>query len=395
MKLALATSLLVLLATSSGVHSKDRNNKPHHVGCYFESWAGYSKNDAHFVAEDINPNVCTIINYSFAQLKDNAIALMDPDLDENGQHMIRRVVALRKHNPHLTVMISLGGWSEGSTKYSEMVRSEAHRKHFIQSVVKFLQAHDLDGLDLDWEYPAFSGVKDGDRRPGRAEDKHDYVTLLKELKEAFKSHGFILTAAVAAGHEQMERSYDMPALSKYLDFINVMSYDYNEGGHTSHNAPLSGHGETVHATIDYWLKHGTDPKKLLLGLPLYGKGYKLDNGNDHKVGAKGHEGGNTGGNYNHICKELKAGGWAQHWDDQAQVPYASKGNDWITYDNARSIQKKLEYVLEKKLGGSFVWPVDGDDFHGHCGEGKYPLMKLQMKTLNHVDAADVTIPHNH
>lgn len=102
------------------------------------------------MAEDINPNVCTIINYSFAQLKDNAIALMDPDLDENGQHMIRRVVALRKHNPHLTVMISLGGWSEGSTKYSEMVRSEAHRKHFIQSVVKFLQAHDLDGLDLDW-----------------------------------------------------------------------------------------------------------------------------------------------------------------------------------------------------------------------------------------------------
>lgn len=76
------------------------------------------------------------------------------------------------------------------------------------------------------EYPAFSGVKDGDRRPGRVEDKHNYVTLLKELKEAFKSHGFILTAAVAAGHEQMERSYDMPALSKYLDFINVMSYDY-------------------------------------------------------------------------------------------------------------------------------------------------------------------------
>ena len=76
------------------------------------------------------------------------------------------------------------------------------------------------------EYPAFSGVADGDRHPGRAEDKHDYVTLLKELKEAFKSHGFILTAAVAAGHEQMSRSYDIAAMSKYLDLINIMTYDY-------------------------------------------------------------------------------------------------------------------------------------------------------------------------
>lgn len=87
--------------------------------------------------------------------------------------LIRRMNELRKANPHLTTMISLGGWSEGwkskctiidlvmtketvslfssgSTKYSEMVRNAENRKIFVDSVLKFLQRFDLDGIDLDW-----------------------------------------------------------------------------------------------------------------------------------------------------------------------------------------------------------------------------------------------------
>lgn len=59
------------------------------------------------------------------------------------------------------------------------------------------------------EYPTFNGVKDGDRSHGRDQDKQDFVTLLKELHEAFQPHGFLLTAAVGAGHEQMQRAYDI------------------------------------------------------------------------------------------------------------------------------------------------------------------------------------------
>ena len=66
--------------------------------------------------------------------------------------MIARTIALRKKNPHLTIMISVGGWGEGSTKYSEMVRTETNRKAFIQSAVDFIKQHDFDGLDLDWYY---------------------------------------------------------------------------------------------------------------------------------------------------------------------------------------------------------------------------------------------------
>ena len=79
---------------------------------------------------------------------------------------------------------------------------------------------------------------------------------------------------------------------------------------------------------------------------------------------------------------MKQAGWQLLWDDVAQVPYAVHNGNWLSYENLKSIHKKLDYVQEKKLGGSMVWAVDGDDSKGHCGDGKFPMMKAQMKTLN-------------
>lgn len=64
-----------------------------------------------------------------------------------------------------------------------------------------------------------------------------------------------------------------------------------------------------------------------------------------------------------------------HWDDSSQIPYASKGNQWIGYDDRRSVQKKMQFISENGLGGAMVWSIDGDDFGGHCGQGKYPLLR--------------------
>jgi len=79
---------------------------------------------------------------------------------------------------------------------------------------------------------------------------------------------------------------------------------------------------------------------------------------------------------------IKEPGWEVMWDDAAQVPYAVHGNQWLTYDNLRSVQQKLAYISSKGLGGAMVWEVNGDDFKGQCGDGKFPMMKLMMKTLN-------------
>ena len=58
------------------------------------------------------------------------------------------------------VMIALGGWGDSSgNKYSRLVADPSSRKNFIDHVVSFIQTHNFDGLDLDWEFPGCPHVR--------------------------------------------------------------------------------------------------------------------------------------------------------------------------------------------------------------------------------------------
>ena len=75
--------------------------------------------------------------------------------------------------------------------------------------------------------------------------------------------------------------------------------------------------------------------------------------------------------YYEICENIKVNGWTEAYDSTAQVPYAYKGDQWVGYDNVKSIQLKTQYALSKNLGGIMFWALDLDDFKGtFCGEGK-------------------------
>lgn len=89
---------------------------------------------------------------------------------------IEKTIALKNTNPNLKVLAVVGGWNEGSKKYSIMAADPNKRRTFIESSLKFIQDNNFDGLDLDWEYPA--------QREGAPHDKQNFVTLLKEIKEA-------------------------------------------------------------------------------------------------------------------------------------------------------------------------------------------------------------------
>ena len=78
----------------------------------------------------------------------------------------------------LQVTIAIGGWNEGSKKYSEMAADPERRKRFVESSVAFCKEHNFDGLDLDWEYPG--------KRGGSPDDKSNFIDLIRDLKEAFR-----------------------------------------------------------------------------------------------------------------------------------------------------------------------------------------------------------------
>src|SRR5699024_9626978 len=127
-----------------------------------------------------------------------------------------------------------------------------------------------------------------DRTPGRDQDKQDFISLIRELHQALKPRGYLLSAAVAAGKATIDRAYDALQLSKYLDFINVMTYDFHGAWErvTGFNAPLAPLNDslTVSYAINYWLKLGVDPGKVIMGIPLYGRTFTLA-GSANGIGA--------------------------------------------------------------------------------------------------------------
>jgi chitinase len=271
----------------------DYNAKPRRLVCYFGSWANYHTIDP-FLIEDIDPNLCTHLNYGFAKLNEftYTIEAFDPWLDfeaDKGGHYgaYKRFNDLRKQNPHLTTMIAIGGWYEGSEKYSDMAKDPHLRKLFVESCVEFLTKYDFDGLDVDWEYPSNRG---GDKKV----DKENFISLLTELKAAFEPHGFLLSAAVSPGKNTIDSAYIMPKLNDLLDIINVMAYDYHGGWEDTlgHNAPLYKRDDehdllsfyfNVNYTVNYWLELGIDKKKMVMGLPFYGRAWTLQSADKVKL----------------------------------------------------------------------------------------------------------------
>ena len=61
------------------------------------------------------------------------------------------------------------------------------------------------------------------------------------------------------------------------------------------------------------------------------------------------------------------------------APFMFRGDQWLSYDNERSIQAKTEYAHDQGLAGVMTWSIDTDDFLGVCNGPKFPL----LRTINH------------
>ncbi len=126
------------------------------------------------------------------------------------------------------------------------------------------------------------------------------------------------------------------------------------------------------------MRAGCPKHKLIVGLPTYGRGWRLVNANDNGIHAPGtgpieagpytREPGFQG--YNEIC----VNNWPMRWDNTRVAAWAVQGTSWIGYDNVESITRKCNYILENDLGGSMWWSLETDDFRGLCSAKKYPLI---------------------
>ncbi|NP_001034515.1 chitinase 3 precursor [Tribolium castaneum] len=383
------SKLLAILAFASAfmVLSASAGN----VVCYFASWTIYRPDNGKFTALDTDPNLCTHILYAFVGLReDGSVSVLD-DWEMTGLEELAHLMSLKEKNPNVKILLSMGGWNEGSQKYSQVAANPGLRQAMVTSVLSFIDQYGFDGFDLDWEYPC--------QRGGVDEDKVNFVTLLGELKSALNAKGLILSAAVSGGIASCKLSYDIAKVAENLDMINVMAYDFHGAFEpfVGHYAPLyASHLDqtdeqktlNVAAGIQYWLDEGAPPSKINLGLGSYGRGFALADPTNTSLYAATYGGSEAGPytramgviGYNEVC-ELYSD-WDYFWDDEQQVPHIVKGNQWLGFDDPKSIQLKVEFANSKNLGGVMVWSLDTDDFRGICGNGPYPILNAIKNTLH-------------
>lgn len=372
------------------------------IVCYYTNWSVYRPGTAKFNPQNINPYLCTHLVYAFGGFtKENNFKPFDKyqDIEKGGY---AKFTGLKTYNKNLKTMLAVGGWNEGSSRFSPLVASAERRREFIKNSIKFLRQNHFDGLDLDWEYPSF---RDG----GKPRDKDNYATLVQELREEYDRESektgrprLLLTMAVPAGIEYINKGYDVPRLMKYLDWMNILSYDYHSAFEpaVNHHSPLFSLEEeseynydadlNINHTINHYLEAGAEESKLVLGIPTYGRSYTLFNSDANELGAPadgpGEMGDATRENgylaYYEICEKLKDDGWTvEHPNPKAMGPYAYKENQWVGYDDEGIVRKKAEFVVERKLGGIMFWSIDNDDFRGTCQGKPYPLIEAAKDTL--------------
>lgn len=218
----------------------------------------------------IDPKLCTHINIGMLWVEDNKIYV-----DDRSEQLFKQTSQLKRQNPELKVLIWVGGIN--SYGFSAMVKNHANRKDFIRSVKSILEKYQLDGIDIDWEFPS-----------AHNRERQHFSQLLHEIRREYEREHrtYLLSVAVAAVEGIAFFAYDIGEINKYADFVNIMTYDYHfysrGSPFTGLNAPLYRRSEehsifatlNINYTANYWHLHGLDKSKIVIGLPTYGHSFR-------------------------------------------------------------------------------------------------------------------------
>jgi len=271
-----------------------------------------------------------------------------------------------------------------SQRESSRISADADKRStFIDSAIEFCDTWGFDGIDIDWEWP------------NNTEQKTGFTTLLKELRNATSEKGYLLTTALRGSPTAGFDNYELNKIHNYVDFINLMTYDYH-GGAWETNMPVQVHTPVLDCSnkthfdmtgaVDHYLSQGVPAKKLMIGLATYGRTFKVGSSSDG-LGSPSMGPGTIGDcsqnsgvlTYFEIERALKSA--IVEETSQLMAAYGTfdvKGvHNLVTFDTANTHRLKLCWIRARGLGGVMTWDGESDD-----------QQMLLKKIRGHIDTPD-------
>ncbi|MDR2808195.1 MAG: hypothetical protein LBB43_04210 [Spirochaetaceae bacterium] len=351
------------------------------VTTYIRTWPlGSDKAEqdkkVYWTAEQIHGEYLEEIIIAFGLIDQNdKSTIVFPDLPADGSwDLWKQSAKLKEIWPHLRQNLSIGGWG---AEFSDTAHDPDARAAFIANLCGYLEQYDLDGADIDWEYPV--GPDWGQEIKSRPEDRDNYLALLAELRAAMNVLGektgkrYSLSACVPAGAWWLTKN-DAIAAAKIVDNLKLMAYDYYGGwsastGHIAnlHTNPADPGERSTAQVLDIYLNAGVPAEKIVLGLAFYGRAWSgVEDGGVNGLFQKYAEAAYPDGLAWAQIKGFLNGGegqYTRYWDEAARAPFLYNGDIFITYTDEQAIKEIAAYVKEKGLGGVMVWE------YGHDMEG--------------------------
>jgi chitinase len=349
-----------------------------------------------FAAPDANLKCASLDTFADYGKRFDAGESVDGVADTVAQPLkgnFNQLLKLKQRHPRLRVLISLGGWTQ-SFRFSEVAASPASRATFVNSCIDlFLRgnvapgisaAGVFDGIDIDWEYPGSCG-ETCSTRPA-AEDVANFSALLALFRaqlDALENEvelatgqrpEYLHTIAAPAGSAHygplQSRLIDIAAP---LDWINVMAYDFHgsweTAGPANHHAPLyqspcdreRPDADWGDKAVQAYVTGGVPAGKLLLGVPFYGRGWRVPAvGDGLCVPATGVPRGVWEKGINDY-EVLAAQGRTDFYDAATATHWTFNGSEFWSFDDATALGWKANYVNGRGLRGVMFWELSGDD----------------------------------
>ncbi|KAL8244477.1 hypothetical protein R6Q59_010735 [Mikania micrantha] len=325
---------------------------------YWPSFTGYP-------ASSIDTLYFSHIYYAFVLPSPTTYALDITSYDV--EKLLEFANATSSWNPRAKTVLSIGGGGGGALPgiFSQMASQAYSRASFINSTIKVARDYNFNGVDLDWEFPS------------NESDMLNLGLLFKEWREAleYEAHitkraRLILTSAVYyasnISFDVGPRSYPTQAISQYVDWISPMCFDYHgswenfTGLHSALYDPYT--NLSTEFGIGSWIQLGVPPKKIVMGLPLYGPTWSLKNPNINTIGAPTTGTGPGSGllTYSQVI-DFNSKNNATVIFDKTRISYYSyAGDSWVSYDDIGSIKSKVHFARTRALGGYFFWALGQD-----------------------------------